>query len=219
MKTFIGRAGFEFLHQREHRLRSRWFHYSTVDVYSQFFRSPDWRLWQQGRYENAVHAMLEDTDGIAHNRARAQVWANAGIQVTRAQVIDAEAAERIEHPVNYLLTYLAATHPDEDCLVIDSAKTAAVGIELPDLDFLIHDDDLVMTKYEGEPSVPHRDLYLNTAPDQGEDDDRPFFVTCRDVVDLLLAHRAEIAWTGDLPGLALLEDAPARLVGPAGGDR
>jgi hypothetical protein len=219
VKTLIGRAGFEFLDEREPRLRSRWFHYSTVDVYAQFFLSPDWLLWQQGRYEEAVQVMLGDTDGIARNHARAQVWTEARIEVIRAQVINAEAAGRIEHPVNYLLTYLAATHPDEDRLVVDCARTTTVGIALPDLDFLIHDDDLVMTKYEGESAVPHRDLYLNMAPDQGEEDDRPFFAACREVTELLLMHRAEIAWAGDLPGPALLEDVRTRLGEPAGGDR
>jgi hypothetical protein len=219
VKTFTGKTGFEFLDEREYRLRSRWFHYSTLEVYSQFFRSPDWRLWQHGRYEDSVQAMLEGTDGIARNRARAQVWADAGVQVVRAQVIDADAAARIDHPVNYLLTYLAATHPDEDQFVVDSAKTAAVGLELPELDFLIHDDDLVMTKYEGQSGRPQRDLYRNTPPDPGEDDDRPFFTRCRHLADQLLKHRAEITRTGDLPGLALLGNVRARLVEPAGGDR
>ena len=219
MKTLIRRDGFEFLDEREHRLRSRWFHYSTVNVYAQFFRSPDWRLWQQGRYAEAIQTMLADTDGIARNHARAQIWAQSGVTVTRAQVLTAEAAAQIEHPANYLLTYLAATHPDEDRLVVDSTKTAAAGIDLPDLDFLIHDDDLVMTKYEGEPTVPYRDLYLNTPPETGEPDDRPFFATCRDLADQLLAHRTEIAWTGDLPGLSLLNDVRASQGELTGGER
>lgn len=219
MKTLIGRAGFEFLDEREHRLRSRWFHYSTLEVYARFFRSPDWRLWQQGRYEEAVQVMLAGTDAIARNRARAEIWADAGIQVTRAQVIDATAAGQIEHPVNYLLTYLAATHPGEDRLLVDSAKATAAGIDLPELDFLIHDDDLVMTKYEGAPSVPYRDLYLNTAPERGQEDDRPFFTTCRTLADVLLERRAEIAWGAALPGLALLDDVRAGLVETAGGDQ
>jgi len=204
MKTFVGRTGFAFLDERELRLRSRWFHYSTLDVFWRFFRSPDWQLWQQARYEDALRLMLADTDGIARNRARARVWADAGVQVTRAQAIDVDAAARIEHPLNYLITYLAATHPDEDTLVIDTAKAVAAGIDLPDLDFLVHDDDLVMTKYEGPGGVPQRDLYLNLPPRPGEDDDRPFYARCRDAADQILSHRAEITWTDDLPGLAIL---------------
>ena len=55
-------------------------------------------MWQTGHCGGALAVMLAGAEAIARNRVRAQVWADAGVQFTRAQVIDADAAGRIEQP-------------------------------------------------------------------------------------------------------------------------
>lgn len=128
------------------------------------------------------------------------------VDVVRLQVVDAESIKEPESPLNYLLTYLAVTHPDEDRLIIDGDKCAVNGITLPDIDFLIHDDDAVFTKYEGEPSVIYRDTYFNRPPEHpGEDDDRPMFRHYAELADGLLARREELAYEGALFGIDLLQ--------------
>lgn len=208
MKTFKGREGFAFLDERESRLSSRWFHYSPPETFSFMFRSPDWLLWRQGRFTEAVHAMRDIRERRDRESDRARQWAANGVRAMRLQVVDAASIRELRSPLNYLLTYLTVTHPDEDRLVVDGDRCAAAGIELPDVDFLIHDDDLVMTKYEGEPGVIWRDLYLNRPPRPGQDDDRPTYRRYAAVADDLLARRDQVRYTGLLPGLDLLRALP-----------
>lgn len=164
VQTFIGRDGFRFLDEREMHLTARWFHYSPPETFAQMFRSPDWALWGNGEFEAAIETMRGLRKGPGREADRTQVWAAKGVDVVRLQVVDAESIKEPESPLNYLLTYLAVTHPDEDRLIIDGDKCAVNGITLPDIDFLIHDDDAVFTKYEGEPSVIYRDAYFNRPP-------------------------------------------------------
>lgn len=203
MRTLVGTDGFRFLDEREMRLQKRWLHYSTADVFSQFFRSPDWLLWQDGRYDDAIRSMRAmRRDRIV---ARARLWAENGVTVTRIQVVDHASIQHLPSPVNYLLTYLAATHPDEDRYLLDSAKCATADITLPTNDLLLHDDDLLFTKYEGEPGVVYRDTYLNAPPaNPSDDDDRPFFHHCANTIELLLARRDQLRYTEALPGEDLL---------------
>jgi hypothetical protein len=199
VRTLTGREGFRFLDERELGLRNRWFHYSTPEVFAHQFASPDWLRWKDGDFEAAVRTML----GLQTKTDRARSWQKNGVRVTRVQAVDAASLKEPGSALNYLLTYLAATHPDEDRLIVDADVCAAKGVELPDIDFLIHDDDVVFTKYEGEPSVVYRDAYFNTAPEPGQDDDRPFFRYCADAADTLLARREEIAYRGELFGVEL----------------
>src|SRR5689334_16201931 len=119
-------------------LSTRWFHYSPPETFSHMFRSPDWALWTTSQFEAAIETMR----GLQQDREadRTQVWTANGVQVVRLQVVDAASIREPESPLNYLLTYLAATHPGEDRLIIDADKSAANGIALPDIDFLIHDN-------------------------------------------------------------------------------
>jgi hypothetical protein len=208
VKTFKGRDGFAFLDEREGRLTRRWFHYSPPETFAFMFRSPDWLLWRQGQFTKAVDAMRVIRDQRGPESHRARQWAANGVQVTRLQVVDAASTRELRSPLNYLLTYLTVTHPGEDRLVVDGDRCAAEGIELPDVDFLIHDDDLVMTKYEGEPGVIWRDLYLNSPPEPGEEDDRPAYRRFVVVAEDLLARRDRLRYTGPLPGLDLLDAPP-----------
>jgi hypothetical protein len=180
VRTLTGTEGFRFLDERELSLRARWFHYSTPEVFAHQFRSPDWLLWRDGDFEAAVRTML----GLQPKTHRARTWRRNGVQVTRVQVVEAGSVKEPGSALNYLLTYLAATHPEEDRL--------------------IHDDDVVFTKYVGDPGVIYRDAYFNTAPEPGEEDDRPFFRYCADAAATLLARRDEIAYHGELFGLGLL---------------
>jgi hypothetical protein len=215
VKTFKGRDGFAFMDEREPRLSRRWFHYSPPETFAFMFRSPDWLLWRQGHFTEAVDAMRVIRDRRGRESARAQHWAGNGVQVTRLQVVNAEAIQALSSPLNYLLTYLAVTHPEEDRLIVDGDRCAAEGIQLPDEDFLIHDDDLVMTKYEGEPGVIWRDLYLNQPPEPGDLDDRPVYRRFTELADQLLARRDDLSYTGPLPGLDLLHLLPETT--PSGG--
>jgi hypothetical protein len=204
VQTFIGKDGFRFLDEREMHLTTRWFHYSPPETFSHMFRSPDWALWQSGEFEAAIETMRGLWKGPGREADRTQVWVANGVDVVRLQVVDAESINEPESPLNYLLTYLAVTHPDEDRLIIDGDTCAAHGIALPDIDFLIHDDDAVFTKYEGEPSVIYRDAYFNRLPVPGEDDDRPTFHHYAGLADGLLARREELAYQGSLFGIDLL---------------
>lgn len=217
MKTFKGKSGFAFLEERETRLSRRWFHYSPPETYSQMFRSPDWLLWKSGDLTGAVRAMFERTRDGQRENDRGQVWARNGVDVHRLQVVDARSLADPGSPLNYLLTYLAVTHPHEDRIIIDGDASAEAGIELPDVDFLIHDDDLVMTKYEGEPGVMYRDLYWNTAPENpGDDDDRSMFRQYADLADRLLARREALRYTGRWSGQGLIQRLqPHGLLAPA----
>jgi hypothetical protein len=205
VQTFIGTDGFRFLDEREMHLTKRWFHYSPPETFSHMFRSPDWALWQGGEFEAAIQTMCDLRKGPGREADRTQVWAANGVDVVRLQVVDAESIKEPESPLNYLLTYLAVTHPGEDRLIIDGDKCAANGIALPDIDFLIHDDDAVFTKYEGEPSIIYRGAYFNRVPDKpGEDDDRPMFHYYAELADGLLARRDELSYEGPLFGIDLL---------------
>lgn len=196
MRTFVGRDGFRFLDEREMWLTSRWFHYSTTEVFAGQFRSPDWFLWRAGRFVPAVARMRS----LPTRADRDEAWQANGVQATRVQVVDAASIRAPESPVNYLLTYLQVTHPAEDRLIVDADVCAALGIELPAVDFLIHDDDVVFTKYEGEPGVIYRDAYFNTPPGPGQDDDRPFFRRYAAAAQVLLTRREEIRFRGRLFG-------------------
>ncbi len=112
MKTFIGKSGFAFLEERETRLKQRWFHYSPPETFAHTtFRSPDWLLWREGQHEAAVAAMYaKTTDGVREND-RTQIWARNGVRASRLQVVDALSLADPGSPLNYLLTYLAVTHP------------------------------------------------------------------------------------------------------------
>jgi hypothetical protein len=203
VQTFKGKAGFRFLDEREMNLSTRWFHYSPPETFSHMFRSPDWALWRKRDFEAAIETMRSLQQGREADRT--QLWAANGVQVVRLQVVNAESIKEPESPLNYLLTYLAATHPGEDRLIIDADKSAANGIALPDIDFLIHDNDVVFTKYEGEPSIIYRDAYFNRAPEHpSEDDDRPMFHHYSDLAERLLARRQELTHDGPLFGINLL---------------
>jgi hypothetical protein len=204
MKTFKGSDGFAFLDERERRLTRRWFHYSPPETFSFTFRSPDWLLWREGKLTAAVDAMREIRDRRGRESLRASRWAANGVRVTRLQVVDAASLRELNSPLNYLLTYLKVTHSDEERLILDGDRCAAEGIALPDTDFLIHDDDLVMTKYEGEPGVIWRDLYVNRPPGPGESDDRPTYRRFAELADALLARQDQLRYTRPLPGLDLL---------------
>lgn len=205
MRTFIGRDGFNFLDEREVRLTRRWFHYSPPETFSQLFRSPDWLLWRDGELEAAVDAMHGVLADRGREAEREQLWRRNGLDVVRVQVVDAASLRDVGSPLNYLLTYLHVTHPHEDRVLVDADRCGAAGVDLPDVDFLIHDDDLVITKYLGEGSVVHRDAYFNRVPaGAGEDDDRSAFRYYRDLADDLLGRRDELGYRGRLPGLDLL---------------
>lgn len=201
MQTFIGRDGFRFLDEREMRLEERWFHYSTTEVFAGQFRSPDWLLWRDGRFREALRVMREAP--IRGDRAR--VWRDRGVRAVRVQVVDAGSLREPSSPLNYLVTYLEATHPEEDRLLADADLCAARGVALPGVDFLIHDDEVVFTKYEGRPSVIHRDAYFNRPPEPGQDDDRPAFARYAAAADALLARREAIRYRGPLFGRQLLD--------------
>lgn len=205
MQTFIGKDGFRFLDEREMHLSVRWFHYSPPETFSHMFRSPDWMLWRRGEFEAAIEMMRGFDTSRGREADRARIWAANGVDVVRLQVVDAESIEQPESPLNYLLTYLTVTHPGEDRLIIDGDKCAANDIALPGVDFLIHDADVVFTKYEGMPSVVYRDAYFNRAPESpDEQDDRPFFTYCADAAVGLLARRDELTYEGPLFGVDLL---------------
>jgi hypothetical protein len=171
------------------------------------FRSPDWFLWQDGRFEAAIDAMIRIRGSAGRESDRTKVWSDNGVDIVRLQVVDAVSLEEPSSPLNYLLTYLTVTHPGEDRLIIDGGGAATNGITLPDIDFLIHDDDLVITKYEGAPSTIYRDAYFNAPPaDPGDDDDRPMFRYYADLADNILAQRNDLIYKGSLFGLDLLSD-------------
>lgn len=205
MRTFVGKEGFRFLDEREMRLTSWWFHYSTTEVFAGQFRSPDWQLWRAGDFDAAVATMR----GLTTRADRQEVWRVEGVRVTRVQVVDCAAIRDPGSPVNYLLTYLQVTHPQEDRLIVDAERCVALGVDLPSVDFLIHDDEVVFTKYEGEPGVIYRDAYFNTPPDPGQDDDRPSFRRYATAAQELLARREEIRYRGRLFGV----DLAAKLTG------
>lgn len=205
MHTFKGEDGFRFLDEREMRLRKRWLHYSPPETFSQMFRSPDWLLWKDGKFEASVAAMRTALAQRDREATRELLWLSAGVQVVRLQVVDAESIRDPASPLNYLTTYLTVTHPHEDRVIIDGDRCAATGIDLPDVDFLIHDDDLVITKHLGEPGVVYRDAYFNQPPAAaGDDDDRPVFRHYSDLADDLTARRDQLRYQGRLPGLDLL---------------
>jgi hypothetical protein len=201
VQTFKGKAGFAFLDEREMHLRVRWFHYSPPETFSHVFRSPDWFQWREGDFTGAIATMK----GLERKPDRARAWATNGVSAVRAQVVDAASIADPRSPLNYLLTYLAVTHPEEDRLIIDADRAAQAGIALPEVDFLIHDDDVVFTKYEGAPGVVYRDAYYNQAPEGPEDeDDRPFFRHFTSAADELLACRDRLTYLGPLAGLHML---------------
>jgi hypothetical protein len=201
VQTFKGKAGFAFLDEREMHLKASWFHYSPPETFSHVFRSPDWFQWRDGDLAGSIETMK----GLERKPDRARAWAEHGVSAVRAQVVDAPSIDDPRSPLNYLLTYLAVTHPEEDRLIIDADRAAGQGVVLPEVDFLIHDDDVVFTKYEGEPAVVYRDAYYNQPPARPDaEDDRPFFRHFAAAADELLAHRDEILYLGSLVGLDLL---------------
>ena len=119
VQTFIGRDGFRFLDECEMHLTARWFHYSPPETFSQMFRSPDWALWRSGEFEAAIETMSGLGKGPGREADRTRVWAANGVDVVRLQMVDAESIKEPASPLNYLLTYLAVTHPGEDRLVFD----------------------------------------------------------------------------------------------------
>ncbi|GAB3259942.1 hypothetical protein [Kineosporia babensis] len=206
MQTFKGKTGFAFLEERETRLKQRWFHYSPPETFSHMFRSPDWLLWKDGDLTGSVKAMYEHTQDGERENDRSKVWARNGVAVHRLQVVDAASLADPGSALNYLLTYLAVTHPDEDRIIIDGDACTANGVDLPDVDFLIHDEDLVMTKYEGEPRVMYRDLFWNAPPaEPGEDDDRPTYRRYAELAEQLLAQPQALTYTGPWSGLSLIQ--------------
>lgn len=194
MEILKGKAGFAFLDDRELTLRFRWFHYSTPELFAGHFRSPDWLAWRAGNIDEAIH-LMRTAPRKTHREA---VWEAAGIHVARVQVVDAAALADPIGPMQYFLTYLAATHPHEDRLIVDVARAAAAGVDLPETDFLIHDDDVAFTKYEGEPGVIYRRVYWNRAPAPGQGDDRPAYARFTDAARALLDVRETIAYRGPL---------------------
>jgi hypothetical protein len=206
VQVLKGKAGFAFLDERELRLRRRWFHYSTPEVFAGQFRSPDWALWAAGDREGAVRVMR--TLPVKTDRAR--TWRRAGVHVARLQVVDAQVLADPGSALNYLITYLEVTHPEEYRVLIDADRARQAGVVLPEVDFLIHDDDVAFTKYIGEPGPPgspgvvYRDVYWNRAPAPGQDDDRPAYRAFAQAADTLLARHTDLAWTGPLPATELL---------------
>ncbi|MDQ1307840.1 MAG: hypothetical protein QG671_3674 [Actinomycetota bacterium] len=146
---------------------------------------------------------------------RALTWRRAGVQVARLQVVHAQVLADPGSALNYLITYMEATHPEEDRILIDADRARQAGVELPEVDFLIHDDDVAFTKYLGEPGTPgspgvvYRDVYWNREPASGEDDDRPAYRRFAQAADTLLARRADLAWTGSLVAAEVLARARA----------
>lgn len=120
------------------------------------------------------------------------------------QAVDTASLLDPGSPLNYLLAYLAVTHPEEDQLLADADLCAASGIVLPEVDFLIHDDDAAFTKYEGRPGVIYRDAYFNRRPEPGQDDDRPAYARYAAAADALVAQREAISYQGQPVGLQLL---------------
>jgi Family of unknown function (DUF6879) len=200
VQVLKGKAGFAFLDDREMSLRSLWFHYSTPEVFAGQFRSPDWLAWRAGNIDEAVHLMR----AAPRKRHREEVWKAAGVHVARVQVVDAPSLADPAGAMQYFLTYLAATHPHEDRLIVDAARAAAAGVDLPELDFLIHDDDVAFTKYEGEPGVIYRRVYWNRPPAPGQDDDRAAYAEFAAAARLLLESRETIAYLGPLAADQLL---------------
>jgi hypothetical protein len=48
-------------------------------------------------------------------------------------------------------------------LIGDADRCAPSGVESAEVDFVLHDDKVVFTKYEGPPGVVYRDADVNTA--------------------------------------------------------
>jgi hypothetical protein len=225
VKTFVGREGFRFLDEREMRLTSRWFHYSPTETFSELFRSPDWFLWREHRFTEALQVMATAGANPDHETSRERRWAASGVRAVRLQVVDAESVADIASPLNYLLTYLHVTHPGEQRLLLDGDAASAAGAALPDVDFILHDDDLAITKYLAVPTHPpatpatpaaaatagagvvvHRDAYFNRPPTpQDPDDDRPVYRRYAALADAVLSSASDLTYRGPLPGVALLD--------------
>jgi hypothetical protein len=205
VQVLKGKAGFAVLDERELQLRSRWFHYSTPEVFAGHFRSPDWIAWQSGDIDEALRLMHR----APRRTDRTAIWAAAGVAVTRVQVVDAVSLADPFSPLQYFLTYMAVTHPEEDRLIVDAARADEAGVLLPETDYLLHDDEVAFTKYEGEPGVIYRDVYWNRPPGPGEHDDRPQYAAFDAAAVRVLQARDEIAHRGSLTAHRLLSQPKA----------